>query len=224
MANDINRIKTQIDFTATRGCLNSSLIYTVLSHYNRGTATVLTASQLITEAYSAFDPSETEDATFLIDSAGRTQYFTKLYKIGSKEEMDSVVEHASVTLSIELLEPRKKFFCFDADDPEAIKMWESLNVIRYRSRSAVINRWLYQYMAHGNCPYYNRLCAERLLDWLKMEKKYADRVNPSKYESLKDMIWKNSQTAIPSPALSPEKYEHDISDREKRLRRAIGLL
>ena len=61
-----NRIKAQIDFGATRGHPHSSLLFTSLMHYNRGSATDMTASQLIITAFKKYSPAETEDVTDII--------------------------------------------------------------------------------------------------------------------------------------------------------------
>lgn len=218
----LNRIKTQIDFGATRGHLNSSLIFTTLVHYNRGSSTNMTASELIGEAFSFYDPTELADITLLIDAQTRSKAFIESYKIESRESLLGVVKKTSPLSETTIIEPGKKFFCLDGDNPSIKELWSLMEGMRYRDRAAFINKILFQYFAHGYCSFYNALCAERLLLWMKDQIALYDGKENEKIQHIADIVWDNA-------GLSEELIEIDNIFREAPrkgddLRIAIGLI
>ena len=188
-----NRIRTQIDFRPTRGHQDADLLYPVLMHYNRGGRTSMTASQLITVAYTNYDPSESPIITKILDVRTRAKAFIKHFGILKKSDIRKVIEsHPENYAEGLLLEPDKKFVCFDGDDPDAKKLWSVLDAVRFRDRGILINMWLYQYFAHGNCEYYNRLCAIGLFCWLKEEYTYMGDINTARLNTVINSLWVNS--------------------------------
>ena len=222
-ASEPDRLKTQIDFSATRGHPISSLIYTVLMHYNRGGSTGLTASELIIEAFRIYDYSESLEFTLLLDAQTRTSSFINRYNITKKIDIKDTVKNRELETDITLLEPGKKFFCFDTEDPYTEKLWDILKDLRYRDRAAFINTFLFQYFAHGKCSYYNSLCSERILAWLKDEHVIAlDIGNSERFEKMIDLIWTYSG-GIYAPYRILED-ETDGLNSEDKLRKAMGIL
>ena len=171
MEKPLNRIKTQIDFETLRGSLNTKLIYTTLTHYNRGGSTGMNASELLVRAFDGYDPTETQDITFFIDAKTRAKAFIEQYGIKEKRGILFTAKEREVTIDTELKNLGKKFFCFNGNDPVAQKMWNILCDMRFRDRAAFINTFLYQYFAHGYSDFYKTLNAERLLAWFKEEQK-----------------------------------------------------
>jgi len=189
----VNRKRTQIDFRPTRGHADADLIYTVLMHYNRGGATDMNASQLITVSYTNYDPSETEEITKFLDIRTRSRAFARQYGISRKSDIIKILDSKFFDSPVfPLFEPDKKFVCFDTDDPNVLRLCETLDAVRYRDRGILINMWLYQYFAHGNCDFYNRLCAANILSWLKEEKAYMSEVNTSRLKTVINCLWANS--------------------------------
>lgn len=218
----IKRIRTQIDFRPTRGHLDADLLYTVLMHYNRGGRTNMTASQLITVAYSSYDPSETADITKILDVRTRAKAFVEHFGISRKSDITRMIVNGADSITeCTLLEPDKKFVCFDADDPAAVKLWNILESIRYRDRGNLINIWLYQYFAHGNCEYYNQLCATSLFCWLKEEYVYTADINTSRLNTVINSLWLNSCDLVDDEQLS-EIDAHKEEEKDS-LRVLMGI-
>lgn len=222
MATELNRIKTQIDFGATRGHLNSALIYTTLNHYNRGGSTKMTASQLIGEAFEFYDATESVDITLFIDSRTRARSFVDRYKIETKEDIKVIAEKESPLLNTELLEPKKKFFCFDGDSRSIKSLWELLGGMRYRDRASFLNKVLFQYFAHGNCSFYNDLCSDRILVWLKNELKLSKVMNLDRFYKTAEMILSYAESS--DRVIENDDLFSEASNSEDNLRKAMGLL
>ena len=222
MSQTINRIRTQIDFRPTRGHTEAALIYTALMHYNRGGNTDMTASQLITRAFIEYDPSEIADVTRMIDACNTARYFSALFNITQKDDIKRVIESETITpvVNCTLLEPDKKFVCFDADDNNVKKLWGTLDAIRFRDRGCLINTWLYQYFAHGNSDYYNKLCASRLLDWLKGEYEFLTDKSATKIEVIAKFIWDNSPQSNEKTTEKKDPYD---AKKDDKLRVLMGI-
>ena len=226
MTNELPRIKTQIDFSTTRGHQNSSLLYTVLMFHNKGGNTSCNASQLITLAYDSYDSSETYMETMFFDLKSIVSTFMDEYAIIRKQDIIDAAKKKDPLVRTELLEPGKKFICLDADDPKTQELWSDLQLIRFRDRASVINKWLYQYFAHGNCRYYNRLCASILLESLKLEDLYRSGSQTQRLDTIADMIWRISGKEEPGqekPVYTVEELDN-MSEDEKRLRYLLDML
>lgn len=219
----IHRLKKTIDFGAARGHVNSSLIYTVLMKYNRGRFG-LTSSELIVEAYRRFAPDIPEDITAVIDFRNKSQVFLRRYEVAKKADIKSVISSVPVKQDTELLDPAQKFFNFDADDPDAVRMCETLDIIRYRDRGIFVNRFLYQYFSSGESEVYNNFCADRLLAWMKEEASFRAKFDATLLRAVIDCVWRQSPSIedIYFDFVS-DPGEEDLSQIE-RLKKAIGLL
>ena len=170
MSDRVKRFMRQpIDFRPTRGHIDSSLIYTVLVHYNGSKNSQHSASGLILDAYRKYDPSESVEVTKMNDFATRALAFMDLYNVRNEADIVNAVKNETVKINTELIEPAEKNFSFDMNDPDVVDMWDKLNAVRYRDRGTLVNRFLYQYMANGHADYYKDLCAARLLLWFKDE-------------------------------------------------------
>lgn len=221
--NKIHRLKKTIDFGAARGHINSDLIYTVLMKYNRGRFG-LTASELIVEAYKQFAPEIPVDITAVVDFRNKSQVFLERYDVKKKADIKNIISSVPVKQATELLEPAQKFFNFDADDPDAVEMCNTLDAIRYRDRGIFVNRFLYQYFSSGESEIYNDFCADRLLAWMKEEASFRAKFDPALLRTVIDSIWRQSPNVedINSDYVS-EPGDDDLSELE-RLKKAIGLL
>lgn len=217
-----NRIRTQIDFRPTRGHSDADTLFTVLMHYNRGGSTNMTASQLITTAFMNYDPSEDPDITKIIDVRNKARYFVKKYNISHPRDIKRIAQDESIEIGMDcaLLEPDKKFVCFDADDPNVSELWKILDAIRFRDRGCLINIWLYQYFAHGNSDYYNKLCAARLLDWLRREFEFLTEKTAARIEMVSNSIWANAQS---EQDFYQEREVTQSQENNDRLRSLMGI-
>lgn len=221
METTINRIKTQIDFTTLRGNNRAQLVYTALNYYNRGSNTGTTASDLIIEAYKLYDPSETEEITEMRDLKNKAQAFISRYNIKEPAEILMAAKTQEVKGVTKLDDIKKKFFNFDADDPVAKDMWEILEGIRFRDRAAVLFRMLFQYFAHGNCPFYNDLCADRILAWMRDDYDLVGKYGTERIENIAEIIWRIGATR---EALLERENQQSLPDDGDRLRKAMGLI
>ena len=221
MKKEMNKIKTQIDFGVTRGHLSSSLIYTTLNHYNRGGSTKMTASQLIGVAFEFYDATESPDITLFIDARTRARAFIERYEVNSRSEIKKAAENVTPHLEIELLQPSTKFFCFDGDNKSIQIMWQLLEGMRYRDRASFLNKVLFQYFAHGNCNFYNELCSERLLVWLKEELLISKEIGMERFNRVADMILDYAGSA--EPIIENDDLFIESSSTSDRLRKAMGL-
>ena len=221
MNEQLNRLRAQIDFRPTRGHQDADLLFTVLMHYNRGGNTDMTATQLITTAFASYDASETVEITRLIDTRTRAKSFASAFGIRTKKDIkraitDTPDEHIS------LLEPDKKFVCFDGNDPKALELWDTINSVRFRDRGILINMWLYQYFSRGLCDYYNRVCANRILSWLKDEYELMKDIDAEKINTVANCLWADSRDFGDEDLVVVEEDSEDISD-EDRLRNIMGV-
>jgi len=223
MARELNRFRTQIDFRPTRGHLDADILYTVLSYYTRGGSTDMTASQLIATSYTNFDASETEEITKIIDTRHRARSFARYYEIKRKKDIIRlVVSEEPDNFTNDLIEPDKKFVCFNAEEPGVEKMWDTLNNVRFRDRGIIINKWLSQYFSHGKCEYYLRLCAARLLRWLREEYQLMKDIDTAKLNAVIDCLWVNSQEIDDAEVIPTEEIVFP-DEKEARLRELMGL-
>lgn len=212
-----NRIKTQIDFSTLRGSHNTKLIYTTLTHYNRGGSTGMNASELLVRAFDGYDPTETQDITFFIDAKTRAKAFIEQYGIKEKRGILFAAKEREVIIDTELKNPGKKFFCFDGNDPTVQKMWEILCDMRFRDRAAFINTFLYQYFAHGYSDFYKTLNAELLLAWFKEELELSKRIGMDRFYLVSDMIWRIAKD-------EGETERMDMNCEDNDIRKLIGLV
>lgn len=221
--NTIHRLKRTIDFGAARGHINSDLLYTVLMKYNRGRFG-LTASELLVEAYKHFSPEIPMDITAVIDFRNKSQVFLERYEVRKKSDIRNIIADVPVKQETSLLEPAQKFFNFDAEDPEAVRMCDTLDIIRYRDRGIFVNKFLYQYFSSGKSDVYNDFCADRLLAWMKEEASFRAKFDTTLLRTVIDSIWRLSPNIedIYTDYIS-EPEEEDMSQLE-RLKKAIGLL
>lgn len=218
----LNRIKAQIDFSTARGHLSADLIFTTMNHYNRGGSTKMNASQLLGEAFKFYEPTESPDITLFIDAETRAKAFVDRFDIKSAENIKRAAEKNEVTLDIELLVPRKKYFNLDADNRYIQELWGLLEGIRYRDRAAYLNKILFHYFAHGLSEYYNALCAERILAWLKEELYLAEDLGMGRFNKISQTIWTNAGNS--NPVIDIDSTFYDGEDMGDRLRKAMGLL
>lgn len=205
--------RNPLDFRPARGHTDADLIYTTLVHYNGTRHSQYSASGLIVQAYKNYDASEPCEITKMADVATRCVSFAERFNAFSESEIMEAIKTVKIDRDITLLEPNEKHFSFYMLDPDVKDMWEKLTAVRYRDRGIIVNRFLYQYMAHGNVEFYNELCADRLMLWLKDEYDAMKDIDDSRLKRVVGMI-----TALSNLNTKPKT---DISDDE--FRKLIGM-
>ncbi len=177
-----------IDFRPSRGHEITALVYTVLKHHSAKQGKGGKAAFIVREAYKNYDPAESVQTTNMIDFATTAKAFVNEYKIGSKEDILSVIMDEPLAEDIELMVPDEKTFSFSEDEKTSAKLLDTLDGIRFRDRGTLIATMVYQYFAHGHDEYYNHFAAVRLLDALKSEYIVADLIGTKKFNTLISFI------------------------------------
>ena len=201
--------RVAIDFRPTRGREVSDLVAAVLAYYCGIGSKSRSASRLAVDAYRAYDASEPESITAIFDFRTRSRAFIEEFRIRSRNDIYTVVKNTPIDFELPAAEPTEKHMSFSEDDPDAMSLLDSLNAIRFRDRGIMLTKIIFQYLAHGYDPYYNKLSAYMLLKWLKEEYECSEGTGREKFEVIIDRICFD--------ALKQE--ERDTDD----LRRIIGV-
>lgn len=217
-ARTMSRKYLTINFRAS-GCSEAShLVHEVLSHYSNMPRATSVVSGLIDRAYKQYYPSEPEFVTAMIDFRTTAQSFVRLFEIKTRDDIYDVIENAVSTTNAELKEPGSiKISVFDEADPKALI--NVLKTVAYKSRSSIISKIVFQYLARGTDDFYNTLSANRLLEWLQDEYAHADVIGYEKLETVIDQICFNARDI--AKELDPVKAEDTTTS--DYLRAVIGV-